>query len=331
MWDSVSMVEEKGVAPPGCPRVFRVDRAGRDELGKAIAEMLDTCQGDRILCHTDASLMPSRGEVVDILRDLEDILFPGFFGKQELDGSYLQYHVGNEMHLTYEKLAYQITKSLAYACRSERGACTDCGQAGQRQALEFMKRLPRIRQMLSKDVRAAYKNDPAAKSLDEVVISYPAVRAITYYRVAHELFEMGVPIIPRIMTEHGHGETGIDIHPGAKIGESFFIDHGTGVVVGETTEIGDNVVLYQGVTLGALHFARDEKGELARGQKRHPKVEDNVTIYASATILGGETVIGHDSIIGGNVWLTESVPPFSKIVTEYRQLKITSIKGADKK
>lgn len=315
----------------GCPRVFHVDKASREELGKAIAEMVETCKGDEILSHVDASLMPSRGEVVEILHDLEDILFPGFFGKQELDGSYLQFHLGNEMHVTYEKLAYQITKALAYSCRSARGACSDCGEAGQHQALEFMKRLPSIRKLLSGDVRAAYKNDPAAKSHDEVVISYPAVRAITYYRIAHELFDMGVPIIPRIMTEHGHSETGIDIHPGAKIGESFFIDHGTGVVIGETTEIGKNVVLYQGVTLGALHFARDEKGELARGQKRHPRVEDNVTIYASATILGGDTVIGRDSVIGGNVWLVESVPPFSKIVTEYRQLKITSRKEAGKK
>ena len=321
--------EESG--PGGCPRIFHVDKAGREELGKAIGEMVETCKNDAVLCHADASLIPSRGEVVEILHDLEDILFPGFFGKQELDSSYLQFHLGNEMHLTYEKLAYQITKALAYSCRSARGACSDCSEAGQRQALEFMKRLPQIRKMLSGDVRAAYKNDPAAKSHDEVVISYPAVRAIAYYRVAHELFEMGVPLIPRIMTEHGHSETGIDIHPGAKIGESFFIDHGTGVVIGETTEIGNNVVLYQGVTLGALHFARDERGELARGQKRHPTVQDNVTVYASATILGGNTVIGHDSVIGGNVWLIESVPPFSKLVTEYRQLKITSIKADAKR
>jgi serine O-acetyltransferase len=317
--------------PAGCPRARREVKDGREELGKTITEMLEACRADAILSHEDARLIPSREEVVEILRDLEDLLFPGFFGKQELDGSYLQYHIGNEMHLTYEKLASQITRALAYTCQWAKGSCSDCLGSGQCQALEFMGRVPRIRRMLTKDVRAAYKNDPAAKSLDEVVISYPAVRAIAYYRIAHELYEMGVPIIPRIMTEHGHSETGIDIHPGAKIGESFFIDHGTGVVIGETTEIGDNVVLYQGVTLGALHFARDEKGELARGQKRHPKVQDNVTIYASATILGGDTVIGHDSIIGGNVWLIESVPPFSKIVTEYRQLKITSIKGAGKK
>jgi serine O-acetyltransferase len=318
----------RGVA--GCPKIVRIDKDGRAELGSAIGAMVEECRKDEILCRAGASLMPSRGEVVEILDDLEDILFPGFFGKQELDESYLEYHLGNEMHLAYEKLAYQITKALAYSCRAEKGGCTDCAEAGQRQALEFMSRLPGIRRRLSGDVRAAFRNDPAAKSHDEVVMSYPAIRAITYYRVAHELFQMGVPIIPRIMTEHGHSETGIDIHPGARIGESFFIDHGTGVVVGETTEIGDNVVLYQGVTLGALHFARDEKGDLARGHKRHPTVQDNVTIYASATILGGETVIGHGSVIGGNVWLTESVPPFSKIVTEYRQLKITSIREPKK-
>jgi len=167
--------------------------------------------------------------------------------------------------------------------------------------------------MLAKDILAAYDGDPAAHCIDEILLSYPAAYAITAYRAAHELHRIGVPLIPRMLTELAHSRTGIDIHPGASIGESFFIDHGTGVVIGETTIIGNNVKLYQGVTLGALSFPKDEKGRLLRGQKRHPTIEDRVVIYAGATILGGDTVIGEGSIIGGNVWLTESVPPGSRV------------------
>ncbi len=174
-------------------------------------------------------------------------------------------------------------------------------------------RLPELRARLAQDVEAAYEGDPAAKSLAEIVVSYPAIRAIATYRIAHELHGLGVPMIPRIMTEYAHDRTGIDIHPGAKIGSRFFIDHGTGVVIGETTEIGDRVRLYQGVTLGALSPRR---GESLRGQKRHPTIEDDVTIYAGATILGGRTVIGHGSVVGGNVWLVEPIPPGSKVVAE---------------
>jgi len=170
-----------------------------------------------------------------------------------------------------------------------------------------------LRRMLAKDVQAAYDGDPAAGCIDEIILSYPAVYAITAYRAAHELHQMGVPLLPRMLTELVHSRTGIDIHPGAQIGESFFIDHGTGVVIGETTIIGNNVKLYQGVTLGALSFPKDEKGRLIRGHKRHPTIEDNVVIYSGATILGGDTVIGERSIIGGNVWLTESVPPGSRV------------------
>jgi serine O-acetyltransferase len=177
---------------------------------------------------------------------------------------------------------------------------------------KFLERLPRIRSRLSQDVEAAYEGDPAAKSYAEIVVSYPSIRAIAIYRIAHELQVLGLPILPRMMTEHAHDRTGIDIHPGAKIGRRFFIDHGTGVVIGETTEIGDNVRLYQGVTLGAKSPRR---GESLRGKKRHPTIEDDVTIYAGATILGGETVIGEGSVIGGNVWLIESVAPYSKVIS----------------
>jgi serine O-acetyltransferase len=181
-------------------------------------------------------------------------------------------------------------------------------------AYEFLESLPRVRKMLAKDIQAAYDGDPAAHCIDEIILSYPAAYAITAYRVAHELHRIGVPLLPRMLTELAHSRTGIDIHPGASVGDSFFIDHGTGVVIGETTVIGDHVKLYQGVTLGAHSFPKDEKGRLIRGQKRHPTIEDNVVIYAGATILGGDTVIGAGSIIGGNVWLTESVPPGSRVV-----------------
>jgi len=182
--------------------------------------------------------------------------------------------------------------------------------------IHFLQKLPELRAVAAEDVQAAYDGDPAAKSFAEIILSYPSIKAVTVQRMAHELYNMGVPLLPRIMTEYAHRETGIDIHPGARIGRSFFIDHGTGVVIGETTEIGDRVKLYQGVTLGALSFSMDAEGKMVRGTKRHPTIEDDVTIYAEATILGGETVIGKGSVIGGNVWLTNSVPPGSKVVIE---------------
>ena len=187
----------------------------------------------------------------------------------------------------------------------------------------FFSKLPMVREMLEYDVQAAFDGDPAAKSLDEIIFSYPCLVAISIYRLAHELFEQGIPLIPRMMTEYAHSITGIDIHPGARIGKSFFIDHGTGVVIGETCEIGNNVKLYQGVTLGALSFPKDERGKIIRGVKRHPTIEDDVTIYAGATILGGQTIIGKGSVVGGNVWLTHSIPPYTKVTIEEPRLRIS--------
>ena len=206
-----------------------------------------------------------------------------------------------------------MEKSLHYACKL--GKCEDCNCAdmARKAVFHLMEELPEIRKKLKKDVQAAFDGDPAAGSFDEIILSYPCINAISIYRIAHELFVMDVPLIPRIMTERAHARTGIDIHPGATIGERFFIDHGTGVVIGETTTIGENVKIYQGVTLGALSFPKDEKGEIIRGIKRHPAIENNVTIYAEATILGGETIIGEGAVIGGNVWITGSVPAGSKV------------------
>jgi serine O-acetyltransferase len=193
-------------------------------------------------------------------------------------------------------------------------------------ALEFLRRIPRVREWLAGDVQAAYDGDPAARSLDEIIFSYPGLEAITVYRIAHELWEVKVPLLPRIMTEIAHGDTGIDVHPGATIGRRFFIDHGTGVVIGETTEIGNDVRIYQGVTLGALSIQKDAMGRAIRGGKRHPTIEDDVIIYSGATLLGGETVVGRGSTIGGNVWLTHSVPPNSIVMTKEPGLVV-----ADKK
>jgi serine O-acetyltransferase len=199
---------------------------------------------------------------------------------------------------------------------------------GQEMAIAFLERIPEIRAVLADDVQAAYDGDPACKNLDEVIFCYPGLEAVTVYRLAHELHALGVPFIPRMMTERAHTQTGIDIHPGATIGRHFFIDHGTGVVIGETCEIGDRVKLYQGVTLGALSFDTDETGNLVRGKKRHPTVEDRVVIYANATVLGGDTVIGHDSVIGSSVWLTRRVAPHTTVVLEKPRLKMRAERGA---
>jgi serine O-acetyltransferase len=264
-----------------------------------------------------ATLIPSRGEIIRILRILQDILFPGYFGKQELTQATLEYHLGHEMTLVYELLAAQISRSIRHECRRLDSLCVNCAQLGREEAVRFMEKLPDLREALCEDVMAAYDGDPASKSFDEIVFCYPGLLAIVIYRIAHELYLREIPLMPRIMTEHAHSRTGIDIHPGATIGRRFFIDHGTGVVIGETTEIGDNVRIYQGVTLGALTVPREsDEGESLRGKRRHPTIEDDVTIYAQATILGGHTVIGERSVIGGNVWLTSSVPPDTRVLIE---------------
>jgi serine O-acetyltransferase len=196
-----------------------------------------------------------------------------------------------------------------------------CQKRAQVVVKELLEKIPEIRSLLSGDIEAAYNGDPAAVSAEEVILSYPCVLAITTYRIAHELYLRGVPLIPRIMSEHVHSQTGIDIHPGAKIGRNFFIDHGTGVVIGETAEIGDNVKIYQGVTLGALSFPKDEKGRLIRGRKRHPTVGNSVVIYSGATLLGADAVVGDGVVIGGNVWITSRVASGTKITIAPPELK----------
>lgn len=271
--------------------------------------------------HLGHSPLPSYREIVDVLGDLREILFPGYGRRQNLHMRNVAYHVGDLVDGLHDRLSRQITRALRHDCKS-REPEPDSEAKAERLALLFLQRLPALRATAARDVEAAFEGDPAASSLDEIVFCYPGVSAITVYRLAHEMYNLGVPLIPRMMTEYAHGKTGIDIHPGARIGEKFFIDHGTGVVIGQTTEIGDRVKIYQGVTLGALSFPRDElTGEVLRGTKRHPTIEDDVVIYANATILGGNTIIGHHSVIGSSAWLTRSVAPHTTVTIENPKLR----------
>ncbi len=264
--------------------------------------------------HIEGRDLPSKKVVIEVLDDLFTVLFPGYMGPPELTQANVKYHLGTKITSIYTRLTDEVEKSLKYICRKISECPQDiCQKRAHVVARELLEKLPEIRAKLSGDIEAAYSGDPAAVSTDEVILSYPCVLAITTYRLAHELYLEGVPLIPRIMSEHMHSLTGIDIHPGAKIGKNFFIDHGTGVVIGETTEIGDNVKLYQGVTLGALSFPKDEKGNIIKGRKRHPTVGNNVVIYSGATLLGAETVIGDNVVIGGNVWLTGPVAAGTRI------------------
>ncbi len=258
---------------------------------------------------------PNRQNVVSILSDIQTVIFPGFKMAEDIDSVNIRYIIGQKVNNIIANLTREIQKALIYTkaqtCSHEEIANiadSHCFKLAEKTSLALIEEIPEIRRQIQLDTTAAFNGDPAAKSNEEVVLSYPGLEAILVYRIAHFLHKSGVPIIPRIMSEHVHGKTGIDIHPGATIGESFFIDHGTGVVIGETCIIGNNVKIYQGVTLGALSVKKN-----LQNKKRHPTIEDDVTIYANATILGGETVIGRGSIIGGNTWVTEPVPPESVI------------------
>ena len=287
----------------------------REALPAVIDAIICSCREGNCCNHVDMTPLPSRQEVNAIVDSLRNVLFPGYFG-HAVDQASLPYYLGVEVNRCYGRLAEQIGRAFEHECVRQEATCTLCQERGAKEALSFLRKVPRLRELLAMDAHAALMGDPAAKGLDEVISSYPGLLAVAVYRAAHELHLQGVPLLPRMMTEHAHSLTGIDIHPGAAIGERFFIDHGTGVVIGETTVIGDNVKLYQGVTLGALSFPKDEEGKLVRDTKRHPTIEDDVTIYAQATILGGDTVVGRGSVIGGNVWLTRSVPPGTQVVIQ---------------
>ena len=281
--------------------------------------------------HIEGKDLPSKQTVVDVLEDLLVILFPGYQGRAELTRSNVKYYVGNLMQSLYNRLVTEVDKSLKYVCRRIKECPEDvCLISARLVVTELLEKIPDIRIYIKGDIQAAYDGDPAAKSTDEVILSYPCVLAIATYRLAHELYVRGIPFVPRIMSEHAHSKTGIDIHPGAKIGKNFFIDHGTGVVIGETAEIGDNVKIYQGVTLGALSFPKDANGHVIRGTKRHPTVGDGVIIYSGATILGGNTIIGDDAVIGGNAWITSSIPPDTQVIIAPPELQYNDVSSADK-
>jgi serine O-acetyltransferase len=281
-------------------------RAFEQAIDKIVASYHENEEIDNL----DSAALPNKRAVIDAFQHLTSVIYLGFYSTRALSRDNLRYAIGEGLYPAYAILVEQIQRAITYeetvhaASPRPEGFSDDV-------ALRLLEGIPALRRILNSDVRAAYEGDPAAKSFEEVIFSYPTIRAITAYRIAHALHLEGVPLIPRILSEHAHSETGIDIHPGATIGQRFFIDHGTGVVIGETAVIGDNVKIYQGVTLGALSTKRRPDGS-ARA-KRHPTIEDDVTIYAHATILGGETVIGRGSVVGGNVWLVRSIPPESKV------------------
>lgn len=261
--------------------------------------------------------MPSLHELSEIMERLRAAVFPGYFGSARIRRESMRYHLSANLDSIYRKLGEQILRGLCFSCegRHESTPCAECESEGAAAALAFMDRLPEIRRLLAGDAQAAYEGDPAASSPGEAIFCYPSMHAMFHHRIAHELYKLMVPVIPRIISEMAHSRTGIDIHPGAAIGEDFFIDHGTGVVIGETCILGRNCRLYQGVTLGALSFPKNPDGTLTKGIARHPVLGDNVTVYAGATILGRVT-IGSGAVIGGNVWITEDVPAGAKISQE---------------
>ncbi len=299
----------------------------KEQLPDLTDRIVDTYHTIKSMNYLGHFPLPNKEAIVTILSDLREILYPGFERREGLHLGNVTYHVGDLIDSLHDRLTTQIARALIHDDRIGRG-CEPCQDRldyearGQEITLEFLDSLPKLREILATDVQAAYDGDPACRSLEEVVFCYPGLEAVTVYRLAHQLLKLGVPFIPRMMTEYVHKETGIDIHPGATIGPYFFIDHGTGVVIGETCEIGSHVKLYQGVTLGALSFPKNSQGELVRYTKRHPTIEDRVVVYANATILGGNTVIGHDSVIGSSVWLTASVAPRTTVTIEKPTLRI---------
>lgn len=282
-----------------------------------VSDILADYSGKRNIDKMDLFNQPSKEEVISLVEDLMKVVYPGYYR----DRSYKVYNITSNSSVIIEDVAYHLNKQIALALRyTTRNAVStkDLEEIAEKDTVAFLQKIPQVRALLDTDLEAAFQGDPAAKYRDEIILSYPGMIAITVNRLAHELFLLDVPLIPRIMTEYAHSITGIDIHPGATIGSYFFIDHGTGVVVGETTVIGDRVKIYQGVTLGALST---RGGQKLRGAKRHPTIEDDVTIYSGASILGGETVVGHDSVIGSNVFITTSIPAKTKVSMKDQELR----------
>ena len=300
----------------------------KEQLPDLTEQIVDTYTEVGTINHLGHLPLPRYEAVISALDDLREILYPGYRRREGLHIGNVTYHVGDLIDGLHDKLTTQIARALRHedlvikAAGGVEESHEDYDARGQDLAIQFLQRIPQLRHVLATDVQAAFDGDPACKSRDEVIFCYPGLDAVTVYRLAHELYNMQVPFIPRMLSEWAHKETGIDIHPGATIGDHFFIDHGTGVVIGETSHIGNHVKIYQGVTLGALSFPTDADGNIIRNMKRHPTIEDHVVIYASATILGGKTVIGHDSVVGSSVWLTRSVEPHTTVTLESPKLRM---------
>ncbi len=298
----------------------------KEQLSELTDRIVESYHEIPSINHLGHCPLPSADAMIEIVQDLKEILFPGYRRRQNLHMGNVTYFVGDLIDGLHDRLTEQFARAFRYAHDAE-GKCCDKDQTpdfesiGQRNAIEFLESLPKLRQLLSTDAHAAYEGDPAASGIDEVIFCYPGFEAVTVHRLAHQLYLQKVPLLTRIISEWSHARTGIDIHPGAKIGPYFFIDHGTGVVIGETTEIRTRVKIYQGVTLGALSFQKDNEGNLVRGTKRHPTIEDGVVIYANATVLGGDTIVGAHSVIGASVSLTKSVPPNTLVTIEKPSLK----------
>lgn len=289
-----------------------------DEMEELVAALVKSYKEHEIICNIDSDKHLNRQQIIEITEMIRQVLFPGYFERKKLRSETIGYHIGEMLDTIENKLTYQVEKALIYAESEDEQEDVKTSEKASEIVHQFLNRLPWLREMLAKDVQAFYDGDPAAYNTDEVIFSYPGMFAITVNRIAHELHILGVPMIPRIMTEHAHNLTGIDIHPGATIGEYFFIDHGTGIVVGETTVIGKNVKIYQGVTLGALST---RGGQSLRNTKRHPTLKDNVTVYSGASILGGDTVIGEGAVIGSNTFITSSVPDNTRVSIKNPELQ----------
>lgn len=291
------------------------------EISEVVNLILADYEDDRNINRTDINNQPDKQAIVDIVDKLMKIMYPGYYS----DKVYKIYSLANNLPATIEDVIFHLNKQvvivLKYCCKDKFKDDQEIEAAARKVTLEFMGRIPYIRGILETDVEAAYEGDPAAESRDEIILSYPGLFAISIYRIAHELFLLKVPMIPRIMTEYAHGITGIDIHPGATIGNYFFIDHGTGIVIGETTEIGEHCKIYQGVTLGGLST---RGGQALRGKKRHPTIGNNVTIYSGASILGGETYIGDDVVVGGNTFIVNSVEKGTRVSAKLQELKYSN-------
>lgn len=307
---------------PYCRQLFNLDQSqAAAELSETVRELIQLRKGPLAdLEHISQVPPPSVQAAKDLINLTQMLIFPGFFSPRPVTELNFEYHTGQVLYVFFERLSREVAVAIRHDCRRYKLSCVDCGRKAWGIALAVARRIPFLREILATDVDAAREGDPAAGvHYDQIVFCYPGLFAIMAQRLAHELYLRQVPFLPRILTEYAHAKTGIDIHPGAEIGPKFFIDHGTGVVIGETTHIGSGVRLYQGVTLGALSLPKEAVTQLV-GQKRHPTLEDDVIVYAGATILGGDTVIGAGSTVGGNVWLTESVPPGTTVLIKKPEL-----------